>query len=615
MAPDTKLMTVPVAGTQTWSQQIRWFDASGVNVHTKITHDSGETTIETLHAVATLGATDTNLIYKGTGAFTGHGNDLANSITGGAGDDFLYGGGGNDQIWGGEGSNYISGGDGDDRIYGGEGFDWIEGGAGADYIDGGGWHGHVLFETSSAGVTVNLLTGTGSGGDAEGDTYVNISAVTGSAHNDTIIGSNGDDWLEGGAGDDFLYGGDGNDQIWGGEGSNYISGGDGDDRIYGGEGFDWIEGGAGADYIDGGGWHGHVLFETSSAGVTVNLLTGTGTGGDAEGDTYVNVGGVTGSAHNDTIIGSNGDDWLEGGAGDDEIYGGSGNDQIWGGSGNDKLDGGLGSDTMVGDSGDDVYIVDNMTDIVTELENAGTDTVRTSLSNYTLGANVENLVYTGTAAFSGTGNALNNTITGGSGNDTLSGGAGNDTLDGGAGADTLIGGTGNDTYIVDNVGDVVTEASNAGTDTVRTSLSNYTLGANVENLVYTGTAAFSGTGNALNNTITGGSGNDTLSGGAGNDTLTGGAGNDMLDGGAGNDRFVYSAIGFGADVISGFAGGTGVADVVSFHTSVFANWQAVLSNSAQVGSDTVITLNASDKITLKNFALSNFKSDDVTFYS
>ncbi|MCA3160228.1 MAG: hemolysin, partial [Burkholderiales bacterium] len=277
--------------------------------------------------------------------------------------------------------------------------------------------------------------------------------------------------------------------------------------------------------------------------------------------------------------------------------------------------GGAGTDTLVGGLGDDIYVVDVATDIVTEAANAGTDTVQTGLASYTLGTNVENLVYTGTVAFTGTGNALNNAITGG---------AGNDTLDGGAGTDTLAGGAGNDTYVVDVATDIVTEAANAGTDTVRTGLVSYTLGTNVENLVYTGTAAFTGTGNALNNAITGGAGNDILSGGAGNDTINGGAGNDTLEGGAGsdtldggtgNDRFVYSAAGFGSDSISGFAGGTGIGDVLSFRTSVFADWQALLSKSAQVGSDTVITLNTLDKVTLKNFALSNFKSDDATFYT
>ncbi|MBW9056740.1 protease, partial [Rhizobium mesosinicum] len=67
-------------------------------------------------------------------------------------------------------------------------------------------------------------------------------------------------------------------------------------------------------------------------------------------------------------------------------------------------------------------------------------------------ANVENLTFTGSGNFAGTGNALANIITGG---------AGNDTLDGGAGADTLIGGAGDDTYIVDAASDVVTEAAGA----------------------------------------------------------------------------------------------------------------------------------------------------------
>ena len=54
----------------------------------------------------------------------------------------------------------------------------------------------------------------------------------------------------------------------------------------------------------------------------------------------------------------------------------------------------------------------------------------------------------------------------------------------------MIGGAGNDTYVVDNAGDVVSELSGQGTDTVRTSLSNYGLGVlpNVENLTYTGAA-------------------------------------------------------------------------------------------------------------------------------
>ena len=77
-------------------------------------------------------------------------------------------------------------------------------------------------------------------------------------------------------------------------------------------------------------------------------------------------------------------------------------------------------------------------------------------------------------------------------------GVGNDTLNGGTGADTLIGGVGNDSYYVDDVGDIVTEAANDGTDTVYSTVT-YTLANNVENLTLQGTTAINGTGNALNN--------------------------------------------------------------------------------------------------------------------
>ena len=125
---------------------------------------------------------------------------------------------------------------------------------------------------------------------------------------------------------------------------------------------------------------------------------------------------------------------------------------------------------MLGGAGNDTYIVDNVGDVVTEAAGEGTDTVYDHCrATPSRGSEVEILNGTSTIGLTLTGNGLDNTVTGDGGNDTLFGGAGNDTLNGGIGADTMSGGAGNDTYIVDNAGDVVTEAAGEGTDTVYTT--------------------------------------------------------------------------------------------------------------------------------------------------
>jgi Ca2+-binding RTX toxin-like protein len=271
-----------------------------------------------------------------------------------------------------------------------------------------------------------------------------------------------------------------------------------------------------------------------------------------------------------TINGTSGDDTLNGTSSADIINGLGGNDTLNGNGGNDRLDGGTGADTMSGGTGNDIYFVDDSGDSVIENSGEGTDEVRTTLAAYALGANVENLRFTGTGSFTGTGNELNNEIQGGASDDDLSGGDGNDYLIGGGGADTLVGGAGHDTltggtgadymegndgndaYVIDNVGDVVVELSGEGVDTVYSSLASYTMGSDIENANVNTAAGVSITGNSLDNVIYGGAGADTLSGGDGNDELRGGAGSDTLSGGDGADLIVGGG-GIGVDTMTGGA--------------------------------------------------------------
>jgi Ca2+-binding RTX toxin-like protein len=267
-------------------------------------------------------------------------------------------------------------------------------------------------------------------------------------------------------------------------------------------------------------------------------------------------------------------------SGDDELTGSSANDVIQGLDGMDELDGGAGEDTLIGGRGDDTYEVDARGDKVVERAGEGTDTVRTVLTQYALGAHVENLIFTDDAAHAGSGNKLANLIIGNSGNDWL---------DGRGGADTLQGGAGNDRYYVDNVDDQVIEVADAGIDRATASVS-YVLAVNVENLKLSGPAAIDGTGNADRNIMVGNAadnilkgldGNDRLVGGAGDDTLHGGLGRDELKGYAGADQFVFDTALHrvsNLDRVTDFVSGT---DSLVLDKSVFTALSVVGAISAE----------------------------------
>ena len=132
-------------------------------------------------------------------------------------------------------------------------------------------------------------------------------------------------------------------------------------------------------------------------------------------------------------------------------------------------------------------------------------------------------------------------------------------------ADALIGTAGDDIFLVDDPGDRITEAANAGFDRVETTLDSYTLASNVEELIRRGAADFTGNGNALANTMIGGAGSDTLGGLAANDAIAGNSGDDSLAGGNGEDLLRGQS---GADMLLGgwqsdwLDGGTGADRLV-----------------------------------------------------
>ncbi len=191
----------------------------------------------------------------------------------------------------------------DNVFYGTESAENFDGMDGIDTVD---------YSNSELGVTVDLEAGTGSSGDASGDTYNSIENVTGSDITN-ITGSNSGDYR---------------DWIWGDANDNVIKGLAGNDIL---------EGGAGADTIDGGdGWD-YARYLRSDEGVTINLQTGANTGGHAEGDMIVNIEAIVGSNYNDFLTGGTSNDYLKGELGNDYLFGGVGADTLYGGAGTDTF--------------------------------------------------------------------------------------------------------------------------------------------------------------------------------------------------------------------------------------------------------------------------------------
>lgn len=387
----------------------------------------------------------------------------------------------------------------------------LNGGLGADTMIGGA--GSDTFTVDNAGDVVTEASATG-GTDTVNST---VSFTLGAnIENLNLL-------LVPGAGASQDIGGFGNDL------NNSIVGNAGNNLINGGAGADTMAGGAGNDtyYVDNAG---DVVTEAVGGGTDAIWSTAASytvtAGAEIENITIWGAGvSATGNAFAQTITGSDLANTIGGGT-------------------NTAVGGVTPGDTLIGGNGNDTYLIRNIADVITETGTGGWDVAQVFTTDYTLSANVEVLQMDTSAASV----ALNGT--GSAGNNFLLGNANNNLLDGRAGADVMAGYAGNDTYIVDNIGDVVVEAANEGTDTVISSLSSFILSTNFENLTLaTGiSGALGGFGNAADNVITGNEFDNYMNGLGGNDTLVGGNGNDTYYVSASN-TVITELAGGGTDII------------------------------------------------------------------
>jgi serralysin len=269
------------------------------------------------------------------------GSEFGEDMTGSNFDNQIFGEGGDDTISGRSGHDFLLGGAGNDSIDGGFGNDILRGGAGADHLAGDIGKDWAQYNTATVGVTLSLATG-GTGGEAAGDTFDSIENIRGSNFADDLTGDAARNLIMAGAGDDTIDGAGGPDVLFGEAGNDTIMGSVDGDELWGGAGADILIGGDGLDWA---------RYNDSAAGVTVNLATGTGFGGDAEGDTLSGVEFVWGSDFADTLTGDGGVNMIRGGEGDDVIRGGASND---------VLEGHGGADTFVFGAGDGIDRIHNL---------------------------------------------------------------------------------------------------------------------------------------------------------------------------------------------------------------------------------------------------------------
>lgn len=326
--------------------------------------------------------------------------------------------------------------------------------------------------------------------------------IVGNASGNSIKGGKGDDTLSGESGNDTIYGGSGGDIIYGGIGNDVLKGDAGNDILCGGAGNNTLTGGAGNDIFvyEGGN---DVITDYKTGENRIKLVSSEITSSSVSGSNII----LTTSAGNITVKGCKDKTITVIDSSDDETS------QLYG-----RMN----------------YSADKKT---LSLTSAFTGTLDTS--DYVSTVKKIDAVNT-SKAIKIYGNSQANTILGSKGADTISGGSGKDSIFGNAGADKLYGESGNDSL-------------------------------------------YGGDGN---DSLFGEAGNDKLFGEAGNDSLIGGVGSDTLIGGAGKDVFVYGS-GDGKDTITDYTAGEDKIKITSGTISSYSFNNADVIFTVGTGSITV----------------------------
>jgi len=487
--------------------------------------------------------------YGGTDTFSGieqlFGSAFGDTLVGSnaaAVRETLDGQGGSDSLDGLSGNDSLVGAAGNDTLLGGSGNDTLRGDQGSDSLIGGLGQDEASYQGAPGPIVANTATGIVHDGYGSIDTLIGIERIQGAAFGDTLIGGN--------------------------PASDYE---------------EYFEGLGGNDSIDGGSGTDIAVYLNAPAAVHASLATGIVQDGHGGIDTLVNVEVVSGSAFDDTLIGS---DFVSFDPHDYEGFvGNGGNDLIDGAGGRDRAsytgnpsgvlanlitgivhDGFGDIDTLIGievisgsDFGDTLIGGNPLLDAFESfVPRNGADLIDG-------GRGIDQVSYwmdEGPVAGS---LALGRVTDGGGSLDTL---IGIENLEGSEGADTLEGDAGPNEIIGREAGDSL--AGLGGGDTLL--------------------------GQDGNDSLSGGDGQDWLAGGNGNDLLRGDAGLNVIDGGAGADTvsLAGSRSDYQAVQIPGGLALLRKTGPVEYH--VVTNVETVAFQGSTVpatvpGTETVITIN------------------------